>query len=101
MIKIKGVKPLRLIRIEGIVLYPFVLFASKIPHGFLENHERIHCDQIKRDGVFRFYGSYLFQYFNNRRKGMNKDQAYRAISYEKEAYQHHHESQYKIAHHKN
>lgn len=101
MIKIKGVKLLKLFRIEGIVLYPFILFASKFPHEHLDNHERIHCDQIRRDGIFRFYGSYLWQYFSNRRKGMNKDQAYRAISYEKEAYQHHHESEYKVASNKN
>lgn len=97
MIKVRGVKPLKLLKIEGIVLYPFIFFAAKDPHAVLDNHERIHCDQIRRDGVIVFYTRYLWEYFMNRRKGMNRDQAYRAISYEKEAYQHHHESQYQVA----
>lgn len=97
LIKLRGVKPLRWLKIEGIVLYPFVLFASKEPHEDLNNHERIHCDQIRRDGFFHFYSRYLWEYFCNRRKGMNKDEAYRAISYEREAYLHHHEPQYIIA----
>lgn len=96
MIKLKGIRALRWFKIEGIVLYPFVLFASHEPHEELYNHERIHCDQIRRDGVFRFYGRYLWEYFSNRRKGMRKDEAYRHISYEKEAYRHHANPDYKV-----
>lgn len=95
-IPIRGARFLKWFKIEGIVLYPFVLFLHKHPHEELSNHERIHCDQILRDGFFSFYSRYLWEYFCNRRKGMNKDQAYRSISYEKEAYQNHHDSSYII-----
>jgi hypothetical protein len=97
LIKLLGVRPLKWFKIEGIVLYPFVLFASREPHADLHNHERIHCDQIRRDGVVYFYLRYLWEYSCHRLKGMTKDQAYRAISYEREAYLHHHESHYIIA----
>ncbi len=72
--------------INGIVLYPFVLFADKHPSEDVVCHEQVHLDQIKRDGVLGFYTRYLKEYFAGRRMGMTHDQAYRNISYEKEAY---------------
>ncbi len=96
MIKIKGVKFLRRFEIEGIVLYPFILFASPSPAEHLINHEKIHSDQIKRDGVIQFYARYLWEYFISRRKGLSHQEAYRAISYEKEAYLNHHNLNYEV-----
>src|SRR4051812_36289392 len=96
-IKVRGVMLLRPFKIEGIVLYPFVFFASKTPNEKIDNHERIHVEQIKRDGVFKFYRQYLSEYFKARRKGLSHDLAYRAISYEKEAYQHQNDFQYRVA----
>lgn len=96
-IKVNGLKVLRSFKIEAIVLYPFVFFAAKQPNERINNHERIHMEQIKRDGVLTFYGRYLFEYFRFRRKGLSHDLAYRAISYEQEAYKHQQNIQYCVA----
>ena len=96
-IKVKGVKVLRPLKIEAIVLYPFVFFAAKQPTEKIDNHERIHIEQIKRDGVLMFYARYFYEYFRFRRKGLSHDLAYHAISYEQEAYQHQQNIQYRVA----
>lgn len=49
-------------------------------------HEQVHLKQIKREGVFRFYTRYLLEYFKGRKNGLTHYQAYRNISYEREAY---------------
>lgn len=100
LIRIKGFWILRLFKIEGMVIYPFVLFASKEPCLELENHEGIHIQQIRRDGVLKFYLTYLIEYLRLRKAGLNHDQSYRSISYEKEAYLYHHDLQYKVSEHK-
>lgn len=74
------------IKVNGIVLYPFIFFSDKTPDKVLINHEMIHVSQIKRDGLLRFYGNYLKEYFIFRLSKMNHQQAYRSISYEIEAY---------------
>lgn len=86
-----------LFKIEGIVIYPFILFASKFPDEKIDNHERIHMEQIQRDGALMFYGRYFYEYFRSRRRGLSHDLAYRAISYEKEAYQHQQNLKYRVA----
>ncbi|MBA2403629.1 MAG: hypothetical protein H0V66_02575 [Bdellovibrionales bacterium] len=96
-IKVRGVKVLKPFKIEAIVLFPFVLFASSEPDEKIDNHERIHLDQIKRDGVLMFYSRYLLEYYRSRRRGLSHDLAYRAISYEKEAYQHQKDILYRVA----
>lgn len=97
LVKVRGFRPLRLFNVEGMVAYPFVLFASKNPSAELENHEGIHVQQIERDGVLRFYTMYLLEYLKFRKAGLNHDQAYRSISYEKEAYEFHRDLRYKVA----
>lgn len=92
--KIKGCRFLGFFKVEGIVLWPFVFFASKVPAPRVENHERIHMAQIRRDGVIKFYATYLKEYFRGRKDGLTHDQAYRKISYESEAYAHDHDFQY-------
>ena len=52
----------KILRVEGIVLYPFIFFSSKSPGDVLINHELIHISQINRLGVFRFYFFYLKEY---------------------------------------
>lgn len=94
--KIRNVKILRWWGIEGMVLYPFIIYASKFPAPDLENHERIHWDQIKRDGVSKFYYRYLKEYFLGRMKGLSHDEAYRKISYEVEAYTHQRNHHYAV-----
>ncbi|AUN99543.1 hypothetical protein DOM21_03125 [Bacteriovorax stolpii] len=77
----------KLLRVDGIVLYPFIFFASKNPNDVLIHHEMIHVDQMKRVGVWRFYFLYLKEYCACRLKGMNHHKAYMAISFEVEAYE--------------
>ena len=73
--------------IDAIVIYPFLITEIKNPNKFLMNHERIHFDQIKRDGVIGFYLSYVLEYLTYRVRGMNHREAYFQISYEIEAYE--------------
>lgn len=75
------------LKVDGIVLYPFVFFASKEPGDTLIHHELIHVDQIHRLGAFRFYCLYLKEYCACRLKGMTHERAYRSISFEVEAYE--------------
>lgn len=78
-----------LLGVQAITLYPFILYAGDKKHIFTStiSHELIHIDQIQRDGVFKFYLSYLWQFFSNLLKFRNWDRAYREISYEKEAFE--------------
>lgn len=76
----------RLLKVEGIVLYPFVLFRSgTIPAAILQ-HEMIHVRQVRARGFFRFYGAYLWQYARGRWRGMDHAGSYLAIDFEREAY---------------
>lgn len=83
MIFIKGIK---FRKIEGISLWPFILFRSKKPEIQLINHEKIHLRQQIEMLVIPFYIWYalewLFKYYRFR-DGYN---AYLNISFEKEAY---------------
>lgn len=94
---IKNVRLLKYFGINGIVLYPFVFYASRHPEQMVLNHERIHLDQIRRDGFIRFYANYLKEYFQGRRRGLSHHEAYRAISYEAEAYAHQHDVLYAVS----
>jgi hypothetical protein len=88
MIEIKNFRPLRWFGINGMVLYPFVLYADRDPSRHIKNHERIHVEQIRRDGVLSFYGHYLLEYLRSRKKGHTHHESYMRISYEREAYAH-------------
>ena len=73
-------------RINAIVLYPFILYCDKHPNEELKRHEHVHIEQIKRDGFWKFYAHYLWQYWRGRRLGLSHYEAYRNISYEQEAF---------------
>lgn len=73
-------------RINAIVLYPFILFYDKEPVEEIIRHEMVHIDQIKRLGVGKFYALYLYEYLKGRKNGLSHDEAYRNISFEREAY---------------
>jgi len=75
-----------LFKADAITLYPFVFFADQNPPPFLVNHERIHIDQIKKHGFFKFYFSYIRQYIKLRLSGLDHWDSYNMISYEQEAY---------------
>jgi hypothetical protein len=76
----------RLIRVNGIVLYPFIFLAPKKPPRWLINHELIHVQQIRKHGFLGFYRRYLVEYFENRRTGLDHHSAYRGIIFEREAF---------------
>ncbi len=66
--------------------------------GLPQQHERIQGDgrhaqpaaQVRAGGWLRFYADYLWQYGKGRMRGLDHAAAYRAISYEAEAYAHPH-----------
>ncbi len=52
----------------------------------LLRHELVHVHQIARTGVIRFYSRYLAEYVRLRRRGLSRADAYRNISFEREAF---------------
>jgi uncharacterized membrane protein len=84
---IKDSKLARILKVEAIVLYPFIFFAAKHPNATIVNHELIHMDQIKRNGVISFYLIYLGEYLRYRLSGLRHYEAYIKISFEREAYE--------------
>jgi len=93
-LNITNVKFLRWFGINGIVLWPLVLYADRNPDPVVLNHETIHLEQIRRTGVARFYIRYLAEYARGRREGLSHNEAYRNISFEKEAYLNQHDTRY-------
>ena len=76
----------KILKVEGITLYPFIFFASDKPSETLVRHEMVHVEQIKYYGWLRFYLSYAIEYLSYRVRGDSKNVAYNKISYEVEAY---------------
>lgn len=97
MKELKNVRPLRWLKINGMVLWPFVLYADQEPDPVVRNHERIHVEQLAATGVIRFYWSYLKEYFRGRLQGLSHHESYLHISYEREAYEHQHDFLYAVA----
>ena len=95
--QIRNVRILRPLGINGIVIYPFIFYADKNPAIEVIIHESIHWQQIRRDGVFRFYKNYLQEYLASRWRGLSHHQSYMRISYEREAYAHQRNPDYLIA----
>jgi hypothetical protein len=52
----------------------------------LLRHELVHVRQAGELGLVRFLWRYVVEYVRNRRSGMTHDDAYRAISFEAEAF---------------
>ncbi|HEV7573854.1 MAG TPA: DUF4157 domain-containing protein [Thermoanaerobaculia bacterium] len=52
----------------------------------LLRHELVHVRQAGELGILRFLWRYVAEYVRNRRRGMPHDDAYRAISFEAEAF---------------
>ncbi|NJM09327.1 MAG: hypothetical protein HC883_00045 [Bdellovibrionaceae bacterium] len=77
----------RLLRVEAIVLYPYMLFSSK--QGAVDartlRHEWQHVHQINFVGVWRFYLSYILFYIAFRVAGESDYIAYSRIPWEEEA----------------
>jgi len=52
----------------------------------LAAHEAVHVLQYRRDGFLPMLWRYVGEYLAGRRKGLGHGEAYRAISYEREAF---------------
>lgn len=52
----------------------------------LLRHELVHVRQMRELGLMRFLARYVREYIAHRRSGMGHDAAYRAISFEREAF---------------
>ncbi|MDQ1086531.1 hypothetical protein [Siphonobacter sp. SORGH_AS_1065] len=71
---------------NGITLWPFIIVSTPRPSASLMNHERIHIRQQAEWLILPFYLWYISEYYYHRLKGKSHHAAYRAISFEKEAY---------------
>ncbi|MPR33090.1 hypothetical protein [Salmonirosea aquatica] len=74
--------------VEGMALFPLVLVKSDRPGWILLNHERIHLRQQLEMGFILFYVWYLTEYLIHLLHYRNHYRAYRAISFEREAFRH-------------
>lgn len=74
---------------EGMALWPFILVAKDLPvrsYPKVYNHELIHCAQQKELLIIFFYIAYGIEYLLRRLQYKSWDEAYRNISFEREAY---------------
>jgi hypothetical protein len=62
-----------------------VLGGDPSPLSKLVEHELVHVRQWQQLGTMRFIGRYLRDYLMGRKKGLSHNQAYLAISLEREA----------------
>lgn len=80
--------------VMGLAFYPFVFVKSKKPGEKLLHHERIHLRQQLEMGFLLFYLWYFIEYFVRYLHYRNHYQAYRNISFEREAFRHESTSAY-------
>lgn len=74
-----------LLKVNAIVMYPFVFVTKASASQALIAHELEHVAQIRREGLVKFYMKYLWFYFRNLRIYKNSFKAYYNIPYEIEA----------------
>jgi hypothetical protein len=79
-------KNVKLPKINGIALWPFVIVRSKSPGKVILNHERIHLRQQIEMLIVFFYVWYIIEWTIHYLRLGNWWAAYYAISFEKEAY---------------
>lgn len=74
---------------QGITLGSLVIVraeaVSSPSFGRLLHHERIHVQQFREQGVFRFLAKYVGSYLMSRLRGYDHNAAYRRIPFEIEA----------------
>jgi hypothetical protein len=73
-------------RTIAITLGRRIFIAEGYASESLIRHELVHVRQAGELGVLRFLWRYVAEYVRNRRRGMSHDDAYRAISFEAEAF---------------
>lgn len=74
---------------RGLTLYPFVFmkFATDKKNPVFVNHEKIHLRQQIELLILPFYLWYVIEYFFRWYQYKDRYQAYRNISFEREAYE--------------
>lgn len=89
-------KLLKNTKINGITLYPFIFIKKPEDkrNRVLINHEKIHLRQQLEMLIIFFYVAYLAEYYYHLFKLKNSYHAYRAISFEREAYAMEHDLNY-------
>jgi hypothetical protein len=73
-------------RTIAITLGRRIFVAEGYASDALIRHELVHVRQAGELGLARFLWRYVAEYVRNRRRGMPHDDAYRAISFEAEAF---------------
>ena len=81
-------KLLKNTKINGITLFPFIFIKNTEDkhNSILINHEKIHLRQQLELLIIFFYILYIAEYYYHLFKLKNAQQAYMAISFEREAY---------------
>ena len=74
--------------VNGMTIWPFILVQKPNPSARLLNHERIHLRQQLELGIIPFYIWYFSEYGYYRLRGRTHYAAYRAIRFEREAFEH-------------
>lgn len=75
-------------RFDGVVMWPFIVLKRKElkNNAVFMNHERIHLKQQMEMLVLLFYLWYFIEYFIRMLRAENSFEAYKNISFEREAY---------------
>ncbi|EJL73564.1 hypothetical protein [Chryseobacterium populi] len=89
-------KPLKKLKINGIALFPFIFIRKPEDkeNKTLINHEKIHLRQQFELLIILFYILYVAEYYYWFFKLKNGYQAYKRISFEREAYANEHDLTY-------
>jgi hypothetical protein len=79
----------RLMKLDGIVLFPFVLISTKEEETLpsVIKHELTHVRQIYREGFFSFYFQYVCMMMKNISYFYSTDSLFSNNSFEDEAYE--------------
>lgn len=80
------VKGIKLPKITGIAIWPFIIVKTKMPGKIIINHEKIHLRQQVEMLVIPFYIWYILEWAVRFIALRNFNAAYLSISFEKEAY---------------
>lgn len=79
---------------KAMALFPFVLMSNKDLPSEVLNHEKIHLKQQLELLLIFFYVWYFIEFLIHFHKYRTREKAYMNISFEKEAYQNHHDFNY-------
>lgn len=81
--------------IDGITLFGVIFVRRQFADdAVLLNHERIHCRQQRELGYVLFFLIYFFDWVWHLLRLCDRERAYRAISFEREAYGNQHNLDY-------